>query len=281
MFRWSLCPPATSSVRRLPSCVYWAVPRSCLAAISEDTVARSCRPVSGSSGRRVLVESTYGDRDHQQDDNGAQLAEVIQDTAARGGKLIVPAFAIGRVEELLYWVRRLEREKRIPVLPVYVDSPMATEALRHYTARVAELDPDMQPARKDVSTFATARFQTMRQRNSQGVNGEPAQRHRDLVERDGNRRARAASHGRCAAGRKKHGPVRRLSGGRHRGRALVDGAREVKIHGQIVSVGARIARNDSMSAHADRNEISGGWRRCLRHRGVCFWFTASRCPWTR
>ena len=54
--------------------------------------------------------------------------------------MIIPAFAIGRVEELLYWMRRLEQERRIPVLPVYVDSPMATEALRFYTARVAELD---------------------------------------------------------------------------------------------------------------------------------------------
>ena len=95
----------------------------------------------------VLVESTYGDRDHPEDDNGAQLAEVIHDTAGRGGKLIVPAFAIGRVEELIYWVRRLERERRIPVLPVFVDSPMATEALKHYTARVAELDPDMKSTR--------------------------------------------------------------------------------------------------------------------------------------
>src|SRR5688572_211442 len=74
----------------------------------------------------VLVESTYGDRDHPKDDGGAGMATVIRDTASRGGKLIVPAFAIGRVEELLYWVRRLEREKQIPVLPVYVDSPMAT-----------------------------------------------------------------------------------------------------------------------------------------------------------
>src|SRR4030095_10237270 len=80
-------------------------------------------PVPAVRADVVLVESTYGDRDHQEDDNGTQLAAVIQDTAARGGKLIVPAFAIGRVEELLYWVRRLERERGIPVLPVYVDSP--------------------------------------------------------------------------------------------------------------------------------------------------------------
>ena len=80
---------------------------------------------------------------------------------ARGGKLIVPAFAIGRVEEVLYWLRRLEQERRIPVLPVYVDSPMAADALKYYTARVSELDEDMRPARKGVSTFATARFQAV------------------------------------------------------------------------------------------------------------------------
>ncbi len=88
----------------------------------------------------VLVESTYGDRDHEPDDDGEGLARVIRDTLARGGKVIVPAFAIGRVEELLYWIRRLERERRIPVLPVYVDSPMAADALKFYAARTAELD---------------------------------------------------------------------------------------------------------------------------------------------
>src|SRR6185503_5039301 len=76
-------------------------------------------------------------------------------------KLVIPAFAIGRVEELLYWVRRLEAEHRIPVLPVYVDSPMATEALKFYTARVSELDEEMRPGGKDMKTFATARFQTV------------------------------------------------------------------------------------------------------------------------
>ena len=91
-------------------------------------------PTSSSSNRPMAIAIT------SPDDNGEALAEVIRDTAGRGGKLIIPAFAIGRVEELLYWVRRLERERRIPVLPVYVDSPMAAEALRFYTARVAELD---------------------------------------------------------------------------------------------------------------------------------------------
>jgi len=222
----------------------------------------------------VLVESTYGDRDHQQDDNGESLAEVIRDTAGRGGKLIVPAFAIGRVEELLYWVRRLERERRIPVLPVYVDSPMATEALRHYTARVGELDPDMQPTRKDVSTFATARFQTIA--SPQQSKELTASRRSAIV---------ISSSGMATGGRVLHHMAAALPDARNtvlfvgyqaagtRGRSLVDGVHEVKIHGQLVAVNARITRNDSMSAHADRNEIvrwletlpSAPRRLCLVH----------------
>ena len=73
----------------------------------------------------LLVESTYGDRLHEPDDDGARLAAIVNDSVARGGKLIIPSFAIGRVEEVIYWLKRLEQAKRIPVLPVYVDSPMA------------------------------------------------------------------------------------------------------------------------------------------------------------
>ena len=213
-------------------------------------------PVAAVQADVVLVESTYGDRDHLEDDSGAALEEVIHDTARRGGKLIVPAFAIGRVEELLYWVRRLEREQRIPVLPVYVDSPMAAEALRHYTARVAELDPDMKSARKDVSTFATARFQVIA--SPQQSKELTASRRSAIV---------ISSSGMATGGRVLHHMAAALPDPRStvlfvgfqapgtRGRSLVDGAREVKIHGQQIAVSARIAKNDSMSAHADRGEI--------------------------
>ena len=79
-------------------------------------------PVSGADV--LLVESTYGDRLHEKDDEGERLAQIVNDTVARRGKLIVPAFAIGRVEEVVYWIKRLEEAGRIPVLPVFVDSPM-------------------------------------------------------------------------------------------------------------------------------------------------------------
>jgi metallo-beta-lactamase family protein len=90
----------------------------------------------------LLLESTYGDRLHDADDNGARLASIVTDTVQKGGKLIIPSFAIGRVEEVLYWLKRLEDEKRIPVLPVYVDSPMAIGALQFYSARLEELDAE-------------------------------------------------------------------------------------------------------------------------------------------
>ena len=204
----------------------------------------------------VLVESTYGDREHEADDDGEQLAKVIRDTATRGGKVIIPAFAIGRIEEVLYWVRRLERERRIPVLPVYVDSPMATEALKYYIAHVGELDTDMRPERKDVSTFATARFQTIA--SPQQSKELTASRRSAVV---------ISSSGMATGGRVLHHMAAALPDPRNtilfvgyqaagtRGRSLVDGSREVRIHGRQIAVNAVVAKLDSMSAHADRNEI--------------------------
>ena len=204
----------------------------------------------------VLVESTYGDRDHQPDDSGAQLAEVIKKTAGQHGKLVIPAFAIGRVEELLYWVRRLEAEHRIPVLPVYVDSPMATEALKYYSARVAELDPELRPTSGQVYAFATTRFQTVS--SPQQSKELTASRRPAIV---------ISSSGMATGGRVLHHLAAALPDQRNtvlfvgyqadgtRGRQLVDGAKDVRIHGHSIAVNATVAKIDSMSAHADRNEI--------------------------
>jgi metallo-beta-lactamase family protein len=208
----------------------------------------------------VLVESTYGDRDHPSDDQGDELAAVIRETAARGGRVVIPSFAIGRVEELLYWIRRLEREHRIPVLPVYVDSPMASEALRYYIQRAHELDPDMRPSSKpgerEVSAFATARFQVI----------ASPQQSKELT------RSRKAgivisSSGMATGGRVLHHLAAALPDPKNtvlmvgfqaagtRGRQLIEGASELRIHGQQVPVRARVAKVNSMSGHADRSEI--------------------------
>ena len=204
----------------------------------------------------LLVESTYGDRDHEPDDHATRLAAIVSETAARGGKVIVPAFAIGRVEEVLYWIKHLEESQRIPALPVFLDSPMALEALRYYSSRFQELDPDMRPARRDLSAFATQRFQEV----------HSTQQSKDLM-RSKIPSIVISSSGMATGGRVLHHLKESLPDSRHtvlfvgyqaegtRGRQLVDGAREVKIHGQIVPVNARIERIDSMSAHADRREI--------------------------
>ena len=108
------------------------------------TAGRCCRTRRRSPRRTSCsLESTYGDRLHEPDDNGDRLAAIVNDAAKRGGKLIIPSFAIGRVEEVLYWLKRLEEEKRIPVLPVYVDSPMAIGALQFYSSRLTELDAEL------------------------------------------------------------------------------------------------------------------------------------------
>jgi metallo-beta-lactamase family protein len=216
----------------------------------------------------LLLESTYGDREHESDDHSERLAEIVRRTAARGGKLIVPSFAIGRVEEVLYWIKRLEEERRIPEMPVFLDSPMAAGALKYYAARYQELDPDMRPARRDVSAFATARFQVV-----------GSTQHSKELMRSAQPSIIVSSSGMATGGRVLHHLKEALPNPRctvlfagyqaagTRGRDLADGATHVKIHGQMIPVNATIDRIDSMSAHADRSEILrwlGGFERAPR-----------------
>jgi metallo-beta-lactamase family protein len=211
-------------------------------------------PVDGADV--LLVESTYGDRVHEQDDDGERLAGVIAEAATRGGKIIVPAFAIGRVEEVLYWIKRLEERRRIPVLPVFVDSPMAVDALKFYSDRRNELDGDLGGGSRSVGLFATARFQTI-----------DAPKHSKELTASTQPAIIISASGMATGGRVLHHLAAALPDPRHtvlfvgyqaegtRGRQLVDGARSVQIHGRTVPVAATIAKIDSMSAHADQSEI--------------------------
>ena len=226
-------------------------------------------PVAGADV--LLVESTYGDRLHEVDDNGDRLAKIVTDTARQGGKLIIPSFAIGRVEEVLYWLKRLEDEKRIPVLPVYVDSPMAIGALQFYSSRLNELDAefaagsvpdprrgtDPRPAgMKRVAAFATTRFVTVS--SPQQSADLVASRQPSIV---------ISSSGMATGGRVLRHLAAAISNPKNtvlfvgyqaagtRGRLLTDGAREIRLLGRIYPVAARVERIDSMSAHADAAEI--------------------------
>jgi metallo-beta-lactamase family protein len=213
-------------------------------------------PMPVSEADVLLVESTYGDRIHERDDDGERLARIVSDVAARGGRLIIPSFAIGRVEEVLYWLKRLEEQHRIPVLPVYIDSPMAVAALQFYTSRLSELDEDIRPAVREVKAFYTARMVTVA--SVQESKELTASRTPAIV---------IASSGMATGGRVLHHLAAALPDPRNtvlfvgyqaagtRGRVLCDGAKQVKVHGQFVPVAARIERIDSMSAHADAGEI--------------------------
>jgi metallo-beta-lactamase family protein len=206
----------------------------------------------------LLVESTYGDRIHGPDED-ARLAAIIGDCVAKGGKLIVPAFAIGRTEEVIYSIKRLEEQKRIPVLPVYIDSPMASGALQFYSERIDELDPELNhgnAGQRQVSAFYTTRMtivDTVEQSKAIMASAAPA-----IV---------IAASGMATGGRVLHHLAAGLPDARNtvlfvgfqaagtRGRLLCDGAKQIKMLGQDVSVSAKIERLDSMSAHADANEI--------------------------
>ncbi len=229
----------------------------------------------------LLVESTYGDRVHEHDDDGARLAAVVTQTVERGGKLIIPSFAIGRVEELIYWLRRLEAERRIPVLPVFVDSPMAAAALARYTERIRELDPELAPeirddtAPHDASAHEAITDRRRQARQERDVCAFCTDRFRVVATVEESKRLTAShapaivisSSGMAEGGRVLHHLKAALPNARNtvlfvgyqaagtRGRRLVDGEKSVKIHGEWVPVAARIERVDSMSAHADSAEI--------------------------
>jgi metallo-beta-lactamase family protein len=213
-------------------------------------------PTTVTSADVLLVEATYGNRIHPVDDDGAQLASIVNRTVERGGRLIVPAFAIGRVAEVIFWLKRLEDTRRIPVLPVYVDSPMAARALEFYARRVDELDPEMSPGMRSVCGFCTSRMTTV----------VSPQQSKELV---ASRRPAIviASSGMATGGRVIHHLASALPDAKNtvlfvgfqaagtRGRRLVDGASEVRMKGRDVPVAATIDCLDSMSAHADAAEI--------------------------
>ncbi len=215
-------------------------------------------PSPGVDADVLLLESTYGDRLHPDDDDGAALARIISETYARRGKVIIPAFAIGRVEELLYWLFQLEDERRLPEMPIYVDSPMAIKGIAYYGAHRAELDKEIEAMRRKLPRFTP-------------VNS--ARESKALVDTD-RPSVIIASSGMASGGRVVHHLFAGLPDPRNtvlfvgfqaagtRGRQLVDEARHVKMFGQHVPVHARIERIDGMSAHADAGEIMR-WLRTL------------------
>ena len=199
----------------------------------------------------LVIESTYGDRIHSSEPPLRQLERIINETVERKGHVIIPSFAVGRVQDLLFLISQLKRQNLIPDIPVFLDSPMginATEVLLENSQwhtlnpkEVKELCQNVTMVRKHQQSEELART-----------------KHSTIV---------IAGSGMISGGRVLHHLEKRLPDPRNtvvlvgyqaagtRGRLLRDGIPELKMYGQYVPVKARVEEISSLSAHADQAEI--------------------------
>lgn len=199
----------------------------------------------------VVVESTYGDRIHERGDPTEVLGEVIERTVARGGTVVIPAFAVGRAQQLLYHIWKLKQAGRLGLVPIYLDSPMAIDASELLCSHPGDhrLPPDVSRAVCHVATYVRE------VEDSKKVTASPMPK--VIISASG-----MATGGRVLHHIKAFGPDRRntilfsgFQAAGTRGRSMVQGAPEVKIHGQWIPIRAEVADLPMLSAHADADEI--------------------------
>ncbi len=214
-------------------------------------------PTSIDFAEYLVVESTYGNRIHAAEDADGKIEAIIRDTVETGGTLLVPSFSIGRTQDLLYRINLLQEQGRIPRIPFFVDSPMATSATAIYARHKDEHDLEMagylergdDPLQPDLLTFVRDREES-----------------KELNSRRGPMVILAGS-GMCTGGRIVHHLLRRL-GQRDTtvlftgfqamgtlGRDILEGQQTVRVLGQDVEVKARVEHLNSLSAHADQAEL--------------------------
>lgn len=201
----------------------------------------------------LVIESTYGDRRHGFANPKTQLADVINRTVRRGGVLIVPSFAVGRAQLVMYLLHRLRQERVIPDIPIFLNSPMAADVTRIYY--VHRDQHRLTPAEYE-GMFSVARFV-----NSVEESKRLNEYHGPMIVISA---SGMASGGRVLHHLKAFAPDARntilfvgFQAGGTRGASMLNGAEAVKIHGEYVPVRAEITSIDNLSAHADYAEILG------------------------
>ena len=218
------------------------------------------RPARIRTADYLVLESTYGNRKHNNVDVQTKIATIVNRTAERGGKIIVPAFAVGRTQSLLYHLERLKVEGRIPNIPVFLDSPMAINASDIYcrypdSHRLSEEDC--------ISACNVAEY-------TRKVEQSKALAHLQMPA------IIISASGMATGGRILHHLKHFASDHRNtllftgfqaagtRGRNIVDGVDRIKMHGEYISINADVENLDALSAHADSDEILewlGGFER--------------------
>jgi metallo-beta-lactamase family protein len=216
----------------------------------------------------LLMESTYGDRNHRSlDETRGQLAEILAAAHARGGNVLIPAFAVGRTQELIYTLGQLERANRLPQAQVFLDSPMAIAATRVYERHVELFDRDdrVELGGRGLAAWLPALRLSESTEDSMAIN------------RIGGGAVIIAGAGMCNGGRIRHHLKYNLwrreahvvicgfQAARSPGRALVDGARKIRLLGAEVAVHAQVHTLGGFSAHAGQEQLVD-WARGLRTR---------------
>lgn len=205
----------------------------------------------------LVVESTYGDRIHPKEDPMEKLATILNDAWKNGSPVLVPSFSIGRTQELLFYLRRLQNANRLPRIPVFIDSPMATSVTNVYQKAVEEHDEDMRLSIEHHASELEPEAVTFIRDSNQS---------RELNFRPGPFMVISGS-GMANGGRIVHHLMHHLSDPNTivlftgyqaegtLGRRLLDGQPEVQIMRKPIEVRARIERMNALSAHADQEEI--------------------------
>ena len=206
----------------------------------------------------LLCESTYGDRDHPTGSVADELASVINDTVKRGGVIVIPAFAVDRTQMLMYYLRELVDQKRIPVLPVYVDSPMAINVTDLYVRHPEDHDSDyLQEEQHGLGDPLNVKLVHLTRTvdDSKRINNVTTP---CII---------VSASGMATGGRVLHHLAKRLPDPRNtvllvgyqadgtKGRALQDGAKFITLFGQQVPVRAQVVSMGQLSAHAGKSEL--------------------------
>jgi metallo-beta-lactamase family protein len=217
-----------------------------------------CDPTTFREADYIVMESTYGNREHESREEAVdRIAEIINDTARAGGNIIIPTFAIERAQDLLYYLNKLILENRIPHLAIFLDSPMAVEVTRVFKRYPELYDKEMKQFVKDENSFfdSPRLFLVRTVAESKAINHIKG----TIIV--------MAGSGMCTGGRIKHHLVTNISRKASTilfpgyqaegtlGRYIVDGASSARILGKRYRIKARIEQIDGFSAHADVNEL--------------------------
>jgi metallo-beta-lactamase family protein len=208
-------------------------------------------PEAPPAAEHLVIESTYGDRLHPAEDMRVALAEALSRAIARGGVVVAPSFAVGRAQLLMLLIAELKAQHRLPDVPVYLDSPMAIDATELYLKYSAE--HRLSPEECQAMCRSVQLVHTSEQSKALDQRREPM----IIISASG-----MATGGRVVHHLKVFAPDPRnlillpgFQAGGTRGAALAAGAETVRIHGQDVPVRAEVVKLETMSAHADANEL--------------------------